>query len=185
MLALSGHEVIEAADATVGLRLWREQRPDVIVTDIALPDMTGFELIGLLRTEGETVPIIAISGTLVVSDLDLVADRLGIALLGKPLLRGSTAIGRGQGTCRQRPVRSFPRGLRRECYLPWHRSSRCSAPIPSMIQTGYSSPSTTGFEAATTTLQAQHATARVLICATQDAWTCGSGSSHKPSARRR
>ena len=84
MLALSGHEVIEAADATVGLRLWREQRPDVIVTDIALPDMTGFELIGLLRTEGETVPIIAISGTLVVSDLDLVADRLGIALLGKP-----------------------------------------------------------------------------------------------------
>ena len=84
MLASSGHEAIEAADATVGLRLWREQRSDVIVTDIALPDMTGFELIGLLRTEGETVPIIAISGSLVVSDLDLIADRLGIALLGKP-----------------------------------------------------------------------------------------------------
>jgi CheY-like chemotaxis protein len=46
--------------------------------------MTGFELIGLLRTEGETVPIIAISGNLVVSDLDLVAERPGIALLGKP-----------------------------------------------------------------------------------------------------
>jgi CheY-like chemotaxis protein len=84
MLASSGHEAIEAADATVGLRLWREQRSDVIVTDIALPDMTGFELIGLLRTEGETVPIIAISGSLVVSDLDLIAERLGIALLGKP-----------------------------------------------------------------------------------------------------
>jgi CheY-like chemotaxis protein len=84
MLAFGGHEVIDAADATVGLRLWREQRPDVVVTDIALPDMSGFELIGLLRTDGETVPIIAIAGSLVVSDLDLVADRLGIALLGKP-----------------------------------------------------------------------------------------------------
>ena len=87
MLALSGHEVIEAADATVGLRLWREQRPDVIVTDIALPDMTGFELIGLLRAEGETVPIIAISGSLVVSDTEMLrhTESLGgVRLLSKP-----------------------------------------------------------------------------------------------------
>jgi CheY-like chemotaxis protein len=85
MLAAGAHDAVEAPDATAGLRLWREQGADVVVTDIALPDMTGFELIGLLRSEGETVPIIAISGSLVVSDLELIADRLGIVeLLAKP-----------------------------------------------------------------------------------------------------
>jgi len=85
MLAPCGYDVVEASSAAAGLRLWREARADVLVTDIALPDMTGFELIGLLRSEGETVPIIAISGSLVVSDLGMVADRLGIAqLLAKP-----------------------------------------------------------------------------------------------------
>ena len=84
MLAASGHEAIEAANATVGLRLWREQRADVVVTDIAMPDLTGFELIGLLRSEGESVPIIAMSGSLVVSDLELIGERLGIQLLSKP-----------------------------------------------------------------------------------------------------
>jgi CheY-like chemotaxis protein len=85
MLAAGGHDAVEAPDAAAGLRLWREQGADVVVVDIAMPDLTGFELIGLLRSAGETVPIIAMSGNLVVSDLGLVADRLGIVqLLAKP-----------------------------------------------------------------------------------------------------
>jgi CheY-like chemotaxis protein len=88
MVAAVGHDAVEAPDAATGLRLLRQQGADVVVTDIAMPDMTGFELIGLLRSEGETVPIIAISGSLVVSDLELIANRLGIAeLLAKPFSR--------------------------------------------------------------------------------------------------
>ncbi|HZM27119.1 MAG TPA: response regulator [Gemmatimonadales bacterium] len=85
MLAAGGHDAVEAPDAATGLRLWDEQGADVIVTDISLPDMTGFELIGLIRSEGETVPIVAISGSLVVSDLELIAERLRIVeILAKP-----------------------------------------------------------------------------------------------------
>ena len=87
MLEAGDHEAVEAPDAAAGLRLWREQRPDALVVDIAMPDMTGFELIGLLRAEGETVPIIAISGSLVVSDTEMLrhTESLGgVRLLSKP-----------------------------------------------------------------------------------------------------
>jgi DNA-binding response OmpR family regulator len=51
-----------------------------------MPDMSGFELIGVLRSEGATVPIIAMSGSLVASDLELLGQikSLGAVLLGKP-----------------------------------------------------------------------------------------------------
>jgi CheY-like chemotaxis protein len=85
--AAGGHDAVEAPDAATGLRLLREQGADVVVTDIAMPDMTGFELIGLLRSTGETVPIVAISGSLVVSDTEMVrhTESLGgVRLLSKP-----------------------------------------------------------------------------------------------------
>jgi CheY-like chemotaxis protein len=41
MLAAGGHDAVEAPDAAAGLRLWREQGADVVVVDIAMPDMTG------------------------------------------------------------------------------------------------------------------------------------------------
>jgi CheY-like chemotaxis protein len=87
MLAAGGHDAVEAPDAAAGLRLWREQAADVVVVDIAMPDMTGFELIGLLRSTGETVPIVAISGSLVVSDTEMLrhTESLGgVRLLSKP-----------------------------------------------------------------------------------------------------
>jgi CheY-like chemotaxis protein len=67
--------------------LWRDQGADVVVVDIAMPDMTGFEVIGLLRSKGETVPIVAISGSLVVSDTEMLrrTESLGgVRLLSKP-----------------------------------------------------------------------------------------------------
>jgi two-component system, cell cycle response regulator DivK len=87
MLEAGGHDAVEAPDAAGGLRLWREQGADVLVVDIAMPHMTGFELIGLLRSQGETVPIIAISGSLVVSDTEMLrhTESLGgVCLLSKP-----------------------------------------------------------------------------------------------------
>src|SRR6187200_424430 len=87
MLAAGGHDAVETPNAEAGLRLWREQAADVVVVDIAMPDMTGFELIGLLRSTGETVPIVAISGSLVVSDTEMLrhTESLGgVRLLSKP-----------------------------------------------------------------------------------------------------
>ncbi len=53
-----------------------------------MPDMTGFELIGELRAAGEMLPVIAISGSVVLADLEAVrhAQLLGsVTLLTKPM----------------------------------------------------------------------------------------------------
>jgi FixJ family two-component response regulator len=72
-----------------------------------MPDMTGFELIGLLRAEGETVPIIGMSGSLVVSDLEVVrhAQSLGaVRLLSKPFSQDQLMATVTRGPCPSRQV---------------------------------------------------------------------------------
>ena len=49
-LSSDGFEVVEAADGASALRLARERRPDVVVLDLALPDIDGIEVCRQLRT---------------------------------------------------------------------------------------------------------------------------------------
>ena len=62
--ALEGedYEVIEAADGNQGLKLYREDPTDLVITDIIMPEKEGVELIMELRNESPDVKIIAISG---------------------------------------------------------------------------------------------------------------------------
>ncbi|MDH5545050.1 MAG: PAS domain-containing protein [Gammaproteobacteria bacterium] len=56
-------ELMAATTAVAGLDLARTQIPDVILMDIKLPDMSGFEALARLRTVRETahIPVIAVS----------------------------------------------------------------------------------------------------------------------------
>jgi len=56
------YEVLEAPDGEVGTQLFREQRPDVVLTDILMPKKDGLETIRDLRNEWPQVKIIAMSG---------------------------------------------------------------------------------------------------------------------------
>jgi twitching motility two-component system response regulator PilH len=59
----SGYSVISATDAKAGLTKAVEQKPDVVVTDVVMPGMSGFELCRSLKNNPETkkLPIIICS----------------------------------------------------------------------------------------------------------------------------
>jgi DNA-binding response OmpR family regulator len=50
--------VIEASDGPAALRRWRIDRPDVVVLDIGLPSLDGFEVLRQIRDEGDTPVLI-------------------------------------------------------------------------------------------------------------------------------
>ena|SRR5579863_4893634 len=78
MLHRGGHQVIEAQDGEEGISLFGTDHPDVVVTDIIMPQKEGIETILNLRRENPTLPILAISGVLGRSNFYLeLAQKLG------------------------------------------------------------------------------------------------------------
>ena len=53
--------VAEAADATTGLELVREHRPDILITDLTMPGMNGIELTERVRRELPATRVIVLS----------------------------------------------------------------------------------------------------------------------------
>ncbi len=60
-LEFEGHEVSHAPDGKEGLRLVAERPTDLVLLDIMLPDIDGFEVCRRLRASGYTMPIIILS----------------------------------------------------------------------------------------------------------------------------
>lgn len=57
-------DVLTAPDALKALDLLRSSRPDLLITDLSLPGLDGFELVALLRKDPDIggLPIICLSG---------------------------------------------------------------------------------------------------------------------------
>jgi two-component system phosphate regulon response regulator PhoB len=53
-LAKAGYRVSTAANGTDALRAAREERPDIVVLDLMLPGLSGYEVLGELRKRDET-----------------------------------------------------------------------------------------------------------------------------------
>jgi CheY-like chemotaxis protein len=57
-----GHTVDQAGDGRQALQRLAEHQPDLVITDLVMPDMEGIETIQALRRKHPKLPIIAISG---------------------------------------------------------------------------------------------------------------------------
>ncbi len=63
-LALAGYDVIGADDGEEGLRIARENTPDLILLDMMLPKIAGMDVLRTLKRDPRTrhIPIIVLSG---------------------------------------------------------------------------------------------------------------------------
>src|SRR3954467_3282378 len=62
ILETQNWNVRTAEDGFEGLRLLRETAPDLIISDLRMPNMSGFEFLAVVRRRFPHIPVIAISG---------------------------------------------------------------------------------------------------------------------------
>ena|ERR1700683_518977 len=81
-----GYEVLTAGDGFKAVEMAGQYLPDLIILDLDLPDITGFEAARRLRTTSTTaqIPLIAATGYSPVQQLDEAHDAGFAAVLVKP-----------------------------------------------------------------------------------------------------
>jgi len=68
----TGARLLSVAEPERGLKLAQQERPDLILLDINLPGMSGFEVLQRLRADGRTraIPVVAISASAMAADVE-------------------------------------------------------------------------------------------------------------------
>ena len=90
LLERDGHEVLEACDGIDAGRILKVYIPDLVITDIVMPEMEGLQVIREIRKGFPRLKIIAISGAATIGSQDIldIASRLGAdRIFGKPIER--------------------------------------------------------------------------------------------------
>lgn len=62
ILSAEGYEVVTAVDGFDGLVQLRRSLPDIIISDLSMPNMSGFEYLSVVRKRFPQIAVIAISG---------------------------------------------------------------------------------------------------------------------------
>jgi CheY-like chemotaxis protein len=72
IISKKGHEIVTAGNGWEGLKLAQEEIPDLIFTDVRMPDLGGVELAGFLKADPnlQHIPVIILSGTAFLLELE-------------------------------------------------------------------------------------------------------------------
>jgi CheY-like chemotaxis protein len=86
-LERAGHVVVAAADGVAALAAIREHLPELVVTDVDMPNMTGLDLCRAIRADRRLrhIPVVLASGSMLPGDARA-ADVGATATLLKPFL---------------------------------------------------------------------------------------------------
>ena len=87
ILEHGGYEVLEARDGAEAIRLSRDRHPDLILMDISIPVIDGWEATRILKADGNTdrIPVIALTAHALPQDR-VQAEAIGFdAYLAKPV----------------------------------------------------------------------------------------------------
>jgi two-component system, OmpR family, KDP operon response regulator KdpE len=60
-LSAHGYEILEAPSGRVSLELLEQKKPDLVILDLGLPDIQGLDLLKMIRSRNESVPIVVLS----------------------------------------------------------------------------------------------------------------------------
>jgi DNA-binding response OmpR family regulator len=103
-LESEGYEIRPAFNGTTGLKLIREERPDLVILDVMMPDLSGYDIIKLLKDDPalKNIPIIMLTAKSLDDDIQKGIDFGAHDYVTKPFHAGllikriSTILHNGQ-----------------------------------------------------------------------------------------
>ena len=87
ILRHQGHATLEAVTGTDGVRLALEERPDLVLMDIQLPDIDGIQALGQIRADRslDAMPVLAVSASVMPDDQQKIISSGFDAFITKPI----------------------------------------------------------------------------------------------------
>ena len=120
VLESQGYEVHVAGDGFEALIALKRSLPDIIISDLSMPNMNGFELLSVVRRRFPAIPVIVISGEF--SSLTLPESVLADAFFAKGQYRPEALFGKILELIRELPPR--PRAGRPDNAAVWVKNNK-------------------------------------------------------------
>jgi two-component system sensor histidine kinase RpfC len=81
LLSIAGHTIVGALSGQEGVTMAREERFDLILLDLHMPDLTGHDILGMLKAEGvlPATPVYMLSAD---ASLEAIKDAQALGALG-------------------------------------------------------------------------------------------------------
>jgi two-component system cell cycle response regulator DivK len=87
LLETRGHNVVQTRNGMEALKLAREHKPDLIIMDIQLPEVSGLEVTKWIKEEDalKAIPIIAVTAFAMKGDEEKIRESGCAAYIAKPM----------------------------------------------------------------------------------------------------
>jgi excisionase family DNA binding protein len=83
-LEMEGYAVVEAADGGEALQAIEGQAPDLILLDVVMPGVDGWQMLQRMQEQHGSIPVIMFSGKVDEQSVDDAAHRGALGFIGKP-----------------------------------------------------------------------------------------------------
>ena len=84
ILSTAGYRVTQAASGEEGIELFRKQKPDVVITDLGMPGLSGWDVADKVKAFDPSIPVILFTGWGVKSDQTEVHRQHVDRIISKP-----------------------------------------------------------------------------------------------------
>ncbi len=87
MMRVSGYHVVKISSSTPAIGIISTEKPDVVILDVMMPDISGLEVLRFMRREPdlEKIPVILVSAKSMPSDIKMGMDAGASHYLTKPV----------------------------------------------------------------------------------------------------
>ena len=133
ILESHGYEVLCAEDGFDGLAALKESLPDLIISDLQMPKMDGFEFLSVIRQRFPELPVIVISGEF--TGFDVPHSVLADAFFEKTQYTPDRLMAQIAALVRKSPLRPHEGKPKSSVWIPHAQSERVSVTCTNCLRT--------------------------------------------------